>query len=299
SASNKYDGHGRRVERIAINPNQTRDFIYEGTQLLAEYAAGNNDQREYLWLGHDLVASLDTTPKATTVHYVVTDFLGSPRRITTAAGQVIWSWLYVANPFGERDTQGSYTMNLRFPGQYHDALSGLNYNVNRNYGAAIGRYIESDPIGIFPSVSTYAYVGSNPYTEIDPHGLWQVTISFGALLGGEITFGHNSGQWNFGGYIGVGEGLSGSFDPNDSGVQRNGTHVSVISHGLIGLGDSVEASTRISADGSTSIGIGANVLGSPVQVGISETNGCLDPPSLPTIGAGESAFVGTGAQYYW
>jgi len=60
---------------------------------------------------------------------------------------------------------------LRFPGQYFDAETGKHYNYFRDYDPAIGRYIESDPIGLWGGISTYGYVGSNPLARIDPLGL--------------------------------------------------------------------------------------------------------------------------------
>lgn len=36
--------------------------------------------------------------------------------------------------------------NLRFPGQYYQAETGLNYNYFRDYDPQTGRYLESDQL---------------------------------------------------------------------------------------------------------------------------------------------------------
>ena len=60
---------------------------------------------------------------------------------------------------------------LRFPGQQATDASGLFYNYQREYDPAVGRYSQSDPIGLEGGVNTYAYVGSMPISLDDRHRL--------------------------------------------------------------------------------------------------------------------------------
>lgn len=45
------------------------------------------------------------------------------------------------------------------------------YNYFRDYDPSIGRYIESDPLGLRGGINTYAYVGNSPQVRQDPLGL--------------------------------------------------------------------------------------------------------------------------------
>jgi len=51
------------------------------------------------------------------------------------------------------------------------------YNYLRDYDPQIGRYVESDPMGLVAGVGTFTYAVNNPISLIDPLGLTQQDIN--------------------------------------------------------------------------------------------------------------------------
>jgi RHS repeat-associated protein len=67
----------------------------------------------------------------------------------------------------------SFAYNLRFPGQIFDGQAGLHQNGYRDFDPAVGKYVESDPIGLAGgSYSLYNYAGARALLFSDPLGLW-------------------------------------------------------------------------------------------------------------------------------
>jgi len=96
---------------------------------------------------------------------------------------------------------------MRFPGQYFDSETGLFYNWQRDYDPMVGRYVESDPIGLYAGVNTYSYAHGNPIIFTDALGLcWVYSQSTGQL----IHVGDADGIIDFVGtaYAGYGAGLN-------------------------------------------------------------------------------------------
>ncbi len=103
-------------------------------------------------------------------YYVITDHLGTPQMLTDQNQAVVWQT--EQTPFGEiTQTTGNLIQPLRFPGQYADPETGYSYNYFRDYDPTLGRYVQSDPIGLEGGFNTYGYVLQNPLSHSDFYGL--------------------------------------------------------------------------------------------------------------------------------
>jgi RHS repeat-associated protein len=118
-----------------------------------------------------------SAPTTTALSYVHNDHLGTPQVMTNEAGNVVWRATY--DPFGAATVDASSTveMNVRFPGQYFDEETGLQYSYFRYYCPDIGRYLTADPIGLAGGLNTFTYVFNNPTGYTDPDGLEPYLVS--------------------------------------------------------------------------------------------------------------------------
>ena len=162
-----YNASHQRTKKIAGG--NTTHYVYgAGGLLYGEYTGAGALVREYIYLNGEPLAQVNAgSPE--TVTYLHTDHLGTPKYGTNAAGAQVWAW--APDAFGNGAPTGSATVNLRMPGQYFDAESGIFYNWNRYYNPEIGRYISSDPIGLEGGINTFLYAGANPVMMMDPQGL--------------------------------------------------------------------------------------------------------------------------------
>lgn len=192
-ATYSYNALGQRIKKTlkrkmdASDDHKTMHFTYlRSGWLLSE--DGHNTQghktftRDYIWLGGQPIAQIESKfnkkgkVKKQQISYIHADHLNTPRLATDNNQNIVWRW--ESDAFGEQkaeqdpDGDGKKTkICLRFPGQYFDKESRLHYNHYRDYDPKIGRYIQSDPIGLEGGVNRYAYVLGNPLKYVDVNGL--------------------------------------------------------------------------------------------------------------------------------
>jgi RHS repeat-associated protein len=142
-------------------------FIYDTDgNLIAEADSFGGISKEYVLMDGLPIAELEGDD----IHYIHTDHLGTPQKMTDADQKVVWS--RVAEPFGETlRIDGPATLNIRGRGQYHDSESGLLYNLNRSLDPRSNIYTQSDPTGLLGGINPRIHVGQNPINRVDPSGL--------------------------------------------------------------------------------------------------------------------------------
>lgn len=172
SYSYVYNAAGQRLAKLLNGSGGTLTvYQYDRTgHLLEESDLTSGTPKplaDYLYLDGRPVAIL-SFPGG--VLYLHTDRLGTSQAATTASQHVVWADAY--SPLGgTKPLVNMVPQNLRFPGQYADGETGFYHNGFRDYDPAIGRYVESDPIGLSGGLNTYLYAEANPEKWIDLSGL--------------------------------------------------------------------------------------------------------------------------------
>jgi RHS repeat-associated protein len=172
-----YDGNGERVLKSnASTGAAVKRYWSMGGNTLAEGDGTGNVTAEYIYFGGKRVARIDLP--ANTVHYYLSDHLGSTSIVASAVGALEEESDYY--PFGtEMIVTGPGVNSYKFTGKERDSESGLD-NFGARYNASIfGRFMTPDPIHILAQKiadpqqwNMYAYVRNNPLRFVDPKGKW-------------------------------------------------------------------------------------------------------------------------------
>jgi RHS repeat-associated protein len=179
-----YDAYCRRVTKTWQG--RTTTYYWDDFRLAAE-VRHDGSVRIYVYADEIALvpflfleyADLEAEPASGQRYYVFTNQVGAPIRVDDANGKPCW--MARIDPYGRAEVSKDSTleMPLRFPGHYYDPESRLHYNRFRYFSPELGRYLQSDPLGLEGGINLYAYP-ARPLTAVDIDGLGTKTKKAGS-----------------------------------------------------------------------------------------------------------------------
>ncbi|MGV9663749.1 putative T7SS-secreted protein [Nocardia niigatensis] len=169
-----YDAAGRRTSKICRADDGTIidhvDYTWDDTHLVEQTTGDSSLRWQYRPDSYAPIAQTDDQDTIDRAFYaIVTDLVGTPTDlINPDTGEIVAT--ATTDLWGQTSWRGGTSTPLRFPGQIHDAETGLHYNLHRVYDPATGRYLTLDPLGLAPAPNPSLYP-HNPTVWIDPLGL--------------------------------------------------------------------------------------------------------------------------------
>ena len=213
------NGLGQRVRRDYAGAE--RHWVYdESGHTLGQYdyylnylpSSYNTVPTETIWLGDLPIAVVHqeftrqsdpdgdyvTGLTAPALLYAQVDHLGSPRALTRPSDNTV-AWRWDSDAFGKGEANGALEFSQRFPGQIADPDTSTYYNYLRDYDPAVGRYTESDSIGLRGGINTYGYARMRPGQLIDMFGLSAADVTnVVSHVNDNFPEIHTNGGWEFG-----------------------------------------------------------------------------------------------------
>ncbi|MCC7531247.1 MAG: RHS repeat-associated core domain-containing protein [Candidatus Melainabacteria bacterium] len=190
--------HEVKIDYVGIN-NFTQfsyDGLWRNTKIVETTSGSVTSTKLMCWTSNDIrpVEERDATGIISKLFYVsgqtisgtnyyfARNHLGSVTEMTNESG--LPQSQYVYDSFGRVvKLQGSLDGDAQYCGYYVHQRSGMNLTLMRAYSAQMGRWINRDPIEESGGENLYAYVESNPLSNLDPSGLGCVEDCFSHFFG--------------------------------------------------------------------------------------------------------------------
>jgi RHS repeat-associated protein len=173
-----YDAIGRLFQ---LNGTATARFAYDGLDLIAEYDGAGAILKRYVHgpgIDEPLLEYACPEPcrgdgdGTTAKRWLHADERGSIVAMSDAAGNASAINRYDEYGKPEAGNEGRF----QYTGQTWLPEVGLYYYKARMYSPALGRFLQTDPIGVAGGINLYAYVENDPVNYVDPLGLQEEVV---------------------------------------------------------------------------------------------------------------------------
>ena len=151
------------------NGGVTMNFLYSGSNMVAEYADGVLARRYVPGAGVDEPLTWYEGSGTGDSRYPIQDPQGSVVSVTNNVGVSLHTNTYDEYGIPAVGNLGRF----QYTGQAWIPEIGLYYYKARAYSPTLGRFLQTDPIGYGDGLNWYAYVGNDPLNRSDPTGMLQ------------------------------------------------------------------------------------------------------------------------------